>query len=110
MQPLKAYFYLGNRTSVNDINSKFYWKSTCYLNDRQKQVTLWKREDLHIPTRFTQIPRTLLLDAKVLRNPDDAGWGGNHPSVCGRVYCVRQGAFFATVRHLVKHFCPRESR
>ena len=31
-------------------------------------VTLWKREDLHIPTRFTQIQRTLLLDAKVHNN------------------------------------------
>ena len=27
MQPLKAFFYLGNRTSVNDINSKFYWNA-----------------------------------------------------------------------------------
>ena len=28
-------------------------------------MPLWKREDLHIPTRFTQIQRTLLLVAKV---------------------------------------------
>ena len=55
-------------TSENDANSKFFWKSACYLCDKKKLVTLWKREDLHIPTRFTQIQRTLLLDAKVLKN------------------------------------------
>ena len=32
-------------------------------------VTLWKREDLQIPTRFTQIQRTLLLVAKVQKDP-----------------------------------------
>ena len=55
-------------TTENDTNSKFFWKSACYLYDKKKLVTLWKREDLHIPTRFTQIQRTLLLDAKVLKN------------------------------------------
>ena len=56
-------------TLVNVTNSKFFWKSACYLYDKKKLVTLWKREDLHIPTRFTQIQRTLLQDAKVLKNP-----------------------------------------
>jgi len=55
-------------TAENVTNSKFFWKSACYLYDKKKLVTLWKRKDLHIPTRFTQIQRTLLQDAKVLKN------------------------------------------
>ena len=47
---------------------KFFWKSVCYLYDTIRLVTLWKREDLHIPTRFSQIQRTLLLVAKVHNN------------------------------------------
>ena len=40
----------------------------CYLYDKKELVTLWKREDLHVPTHFTQIQRTLLQNAKVLKN------------------------------------------